>query len=113
MVLAKRVKMLRWHNARGAVSVHTLVDCLEIAIYSTRNPYLFGKKGKCSQFTRSAILSIHATKCRIMMTTNCPMMILVWQATLRFSQYSQCAVLFQRDLLKVLHLAENVALDAV
>ena len=41
------------------------------------------------------------------------MMILVWQATLRVSQYSQCAVLFQRDLLKVLHFAEIVALDAV
>ena len=31
MVLSKRVKMLRWHKARGAVSVHTLVDCVEIA----------------------------------------------------------------------------------
>ena len=50
MVLAKRVNLLRWHNARGAVSVHTPVDCVEIAMYSTQNP-LSKNREKCTQFT--------------------------------------------------------------
>ena len=52
---------------------------------------------------------------RTMVTTSCPMMNLVGQTTLRVSPYSRSGRTskFPRDLLKVLHFAEIVALGAV